>query len=95
MQFEFMSQTWTIRDAEPRELTDCLGLCDPRTNTIIIDPELQGWVKLQTIFHEIFHVWEITLNQCLSEGQVDVLATAMLHCLRENPELVRMIEEQE
>jgi hypothetical protein len=95
MQIEFMSQTWTIRNAEPRELVDCLGLCDPRTNTIIIDPELQGWVRLQTIFHEIFHVWEITLNQCLSEGQVDVLATAMLHCLRENPELVRMIEAEE
>lgn len=95
MQIEFMSQTWTIRDAEPRELVDCLGLCDPKTNTIIIDPELTGWVRLQTIFHEIFHIWEITLNQCLSEGQVDVLATAMIHCLRENPELMRLIEEQQ
>ena len=96
MQIEFMSQQWTIRDAEPRELAeDTLGLCDPKTNTIIIDPELSGSVRLQTVFHEIFHIWEITLNQCLSEGQVDVLATAMLHCLKENPELLRLIEEQE
>ena len=94
MQITFMSQTWTIRDALPRELVDCLGLCDPKTNTIIIDPELTGPVRLQTIFHEIFHIWEITLNQCLSEGQVDVMATAMIHCLKENPSLIRMLEEE-
>jgi len=95
MQIEFMSQIWTIRDAEPRELVDCLGLCDPKTNTIIIDPELQGWVRLQTIFHEIFHIWEMTMNQCLTEQQVDTMAAALIHCLKENPVLMRMIEEQE
>lgn len=95
MQIEFMSQQWLIRPAEPRELVDCVGLCDPKTNTIILDPDLQGWVRLQTIFHELIHVCEITLNQCLSEGQVDVMATAILHCLKQNPELLRMIEEQE
>lgn len=93
MNITFMSQTWTIRDAGPRELVDCLGQCDPRTNTIIIDPELTGWVRLQTIFHEIFHIWEITLAQHLTEQQVDVMATAMIHCLRENPSLIRMLEE--
>jgi hypothetical protein len=96
MQIEFMSQAWTIRDAEARELPlDTLGLCDPKTNTIIIDPELQGWPRLQTIFHEIFHVWEMTMNQCLTEQQVDTMASAMLHCLRENPELIKMIEDIE
>jgi hypothetical protein len=96
MQIEFMSQQWTIRQAEPRELAeDTLGLCDPKTNNIIIDPELTGWVRCQTIFHELFHVWEITLNQCLTEQQVDTMAAAMLHCLKENPVLMRMIEEQE
>ena len=96
MQIKFMSQTWSIRDAEHRELPeDTLGLCDPKTNTIIIDPELQSWVRCQTIFHELFHVWEITLNQCLTEQQVDTMAAAMLHCLKENPVLMRLIEEQE
>ena len=95
MQIEFMSQQWTIRDAEPRELTDCLGLCDPKTNTIILDPELTGWPRLQTIFHEIFHIWEMTMNQCLTEQQVDTMAAALIHCLKENPILMRMIEEQE
>jgi hypothetical protein len=68
---------------------------DPKTNTIIIDPELTGWPRLQTIFHEIFHVWEMTMNQCLTEQQVDTMASAMIHCLRENPELIKMIEDIE
>lgn len=95
MQITFMSQTWTIRHAEPRELVDCFGLCDPRTNTIVIDPDLTGWPRLQTIFHEIFHVWEMTMNQCLTEQQVDTMASAMIHCLRENPQLITMIKEQQ
>ena len=95
MQITFMSQKWNIRDAESRELTDCLGLCDPKTNTIIIDPDLTGWVRLQTIFHEIFHIWEMTMNQCLTEQQVDTMAAAMIHCLHENPELIKMIEDIE
>ena len=95
MQIEFMSQKWNIREAEPRELIDCLGLCDPKTNTIVIDPELTGWVRCQTIFHEIFHIWEMTMNQGLTEQQVDTMAAALIHCLKENPELIRMIEEQE
>lgn len=94
MQITFMSQTWTIRDALPRELVDCLGLCDPKTNTIIIDPELTGSPRLQTIFHEIFHIWEMTMHQCLTEQQVDTMATAMLHCLKENPSLIRMLEDE-
>jgi hypothetical protein len=96
MQIEFMSQKWQVRQAEPRELPqDTLGLCDPKTNTIILDPELQGWPRCQTLFHEIFHIWEMTMNQGLTEQQVDTMAAALLHCLRENPELIRMIEDQE
>jgi len=95
MQITFMSQTWTIRDAVPGELVDCLGQCDPKTNTILIDPDLTGWVRLQTIFHEIFHIWEMTMHQCLTESQVDTMAAALVHCLHENPRLLKMIEEQQ
>jgi Zn-dependent peptidase ImmA (M78 family) len=96
MQIKFMSQTWTIRDAEPRELPEStLGLCDPKTNTIIIEATLTDWPRLQTIFHELFHVWEMTMNQGLTEQQVDTMAAALIHCLHENPELIKMIELQE
>ena len=95
MQIEFMSQKWTIRPAEPRELTDCLGLCDPKTNTIVIDPDLTGWVRCQTIFHELFHIWEMTMNQCLTEQQVDTLALGLIHLFRANPGLLTLLERPE
>jgi hypothetical protein len=87
MDLEFMSQTWTVRAAKPKELQDCLGLCDPTTNTIILDPELPASVLLQTLTHEWIHLIEMTMNLCLSETQVDALAAGVLHLLKTNPEL--------
>ena len=89
-QFEFMSQLWEIRAAKPKELVDCVGLCDPKTNTILLDPELTNDVLLQTLTHELIHTLEMTLNQCLTEQQVDVLAAGILHLLKTNPELLAL-----
>ena len=87
MEIEFMSQLWTIRAAKPKELADCLGLCDPTTNTIIIDPDLPASVMLQTLTHEWVHLIEMTMNLHLSESQVDCMAAGILHLLATNPEL--------
>ena len=100
MDLEFMSQLWTIRAARPRELGDALGLCDPTTNTIIIDPDLPASVMLQTLTHEWIHLIEITMNLCLTEQQVDAMAAGVLHLLATNPELLalyhtKVLEEQE
>ena len=89
-QIEFMSQLWEIRAAKPKELVDCVGLCDPKTNTILLDPELTNDVLLQTLTHELIHTLEMTLNQCLTEQQVDVMAAGILHLLRTNPELLAL-----
>ena len=86
----FMSQLWQIRAAGPKELVDCFGLCDPKTNTILLDPDLPSDVMLQTLTHELLHTLEITLNQCLTEQQVDVMAAGILHLLRTNPELLAL-----
>jgi hypothetical protein len=86
----FMSQLWQIRAAEPRQLIDCVGQCDPKTNTILLDPELTNDVLLQTLTHELMHVLEMTLNQCLTEQQVDVMAAGIVHILRTNPELLEL-----
>jgi len=86
----FMSQLWQIRAAKPKELVDCLGLCDPRTNTILLDPDLPTDVLLQTLTHELIHTLEMTLNQCLTEQQVDVMAAGIVHLLRTNPELLEL-----
>jgi len=85
-----MSQLWQIRAAEPRQLIDCVGQCDPKTNTILLDPELKDDVLLQTLTHELLHTLEITLNQCLTEQQVDVMAAGILHLLKTNPELLAL-----
>jgi len=90
-QITFMSQTWTIKDSKPEELPeDTLGLCDPKTNTIIVDPTLPLHVWQQTLGHELVHLIEMTLNQCLTEQQVDTLATGVIHLLKENPQLISL-----
>jgi hypothetical protein len=93
-EIEFMSQIWHIRAATHKELTDCLGLCDPQTNTIILDPTLPNSVMLQTLIHELIHLIEMTLNQCLTEQQVDTMASGLVHLLKANPSLLRLLEEQ-
>jgi hypothetical protein len=88
--FTFMSQTWNIRASGPKELVDCLGQCDPSTNTIILDANLPTDVMLQTLTHELFHCMEMTMNQCLTEQQVDTLAVGLLHLFRSNPDLLNL-----
>jgi hypothetical protein len=96
MQIEFMSQIWTIRDAVLEELPeDTLGICDPKTNTIIIDPNLIKPVWLATLAHELIHVIEMTLNQCLTEGQVDTLAIGLMHLLKKNPEIIQLFNQEQ
>ena len=91
IQITFMSQQWTIKDSHPGELPeDTLGLCDPKTNTIIVDPDLPLHVWQQTCGHELVHLIEMTLNLCLTEQQVDTLATGLIHLLKENPELLAL-----
>ena len=87
---EFMSQLWQIRAAKPKELIDCVGLCDPKTNTILLDPYLPRDVLLQTVTHELIHTIEMTLNLYLTEQQVDVMAVGIVHLLRTNPELLAL-----
>lgn len=100
MEIEFMSQLWNIRAARPKELVDCLGQCDPQTNTIIIDPDLPASVMLQTLTHEWVHLIEMTMNLHLTETQVDSMAAGILHLLATNPELLalyqqRLLEEEQ
>jgi hypothetical protein len=95
MQIEFMSQTWSIRDAEPEELPeDTLGMCDPRTNTIIIDKTLIRPVWLATLAHELIHIIEMTLNQCLTEEQVDTLSIGLMHLLKKNPQILELYNDR-
>jgi hypothetical protein len=88
--FTFMSQQWQIRTAGAKELHESMGLCDPMTNTIILDPDLPEDVLLQTLTHELVHCLEITLNQCLTEQQVDTMAAGILHLFKANPQILAL-----
>ena len=91
IQITFMSQKWQIRDSKPTELPeDTLGTCDPTTNTIIVNPNLPSHVWQQTLAHELVHLIEMTLNQSLTEGQVDVMASGLIHLLKENPSILAL-----
>lgn len=91
IQIKFMSQNWQIRDSQVNELPeDTLGLCDPKTNTITVDPNLPPHVWQQTLGHELVHLIEMTLNLCLTEQQVDTLSTGLIHLLKENPQLIAL-----
>ena len=95
MQIEFMSQPWTIRNAIDNEIGEDLGQCDPRTNTIIIDSNLPRPIWLATLAHELIHVIEMTLNQCLTEGQVDTIAIGLIHLLKKNPEILDLYKDND
>lgn len=91
MQITFMSQKWQIRDSQQGELPeDTLGTCDPKTNTIIVDPDLPRHVWQQTLGHELVHLIEMSLNQCLTEQQVDTIALGLIHLVKENPQLLAL-----
>jgi len=87
---KFMSQDWFIRAADPREVNTDLGSCDPTTNTILLDPHLPPSVMLQTLTHELVHLIEMTLSQCLTEQQTDVIASCIVHLFRENQDLLQL-----
>ena len=84
-EFSFMNQTWRIRPAGHNELKDSMGQCDPMTNTIMVDPTLPPDVLLQTIFHEILHSWELTLQLDMPDRTVDLMALSLIHFFKTNP----------
>lgn len=93
--FSFMNQTWQIKPGTTRELGQDLGQCNRDEQTIYINPAYPTQTIIQTLFHEIVHSWEITLNMHLTEDQVDNLATSMIHWFKSNPEFMAVLLEQE
>jgi len=93
-QFQFMNQTWTIKPAQYRQLKEDMGLCDPMTNTITVDPTLPPDVLLQTIFHEIIHTWELTLQLDMPERTVDLLALSLIHFFKTNADFAQVFIER-
>jgi len=93
--FQFMGQTWQIKPGTTRDLGQDLGICNRDEMTIYINPAYPTQTIVQTLFHEIVHSWEITLNMHLTEDQVDNLATSMIHWFKSNPEFIPVLIQDE
>jgi len=94
-EFRFMSQQWTIKPGTARDITTDLGQCNLDERTIYLSPNYPEEVVVDTLFHEIFHAFELVLNQHLTEDQVDTMSRAMTHFFRENPEFMNLLIETE
>ena len=75
------------------ELKDSMGQYDPMTNTIMVDPTLPPDILLQTIFHEILHSWEFTLQLDMPDRTVDLMALSLIHFFRTNPQFAELFTE--
>lgn len=94
-EFRFMSQQWQIKPGTAKDITTDLGQCNLDERTIYLSPNYPEEVVLDTLFHEIFHAFELVLNQHLTEDQVDNMSRAMTHFFRENPEFMNLLIDEE
>jgi hypothetical protein len=92
-EFQFMNQRWRIQQLQTKQLGEDMGECDPMTTTITLDPSLNATMMQQTLWHELVHCWEITLQLDLPERTVDLLALSLIHFFRTNPRFVDVILE--
>jgi hypothetical protein len=92
-EFEFMNQKWQIQQQHTKQLSDDMGQCDPNTTTITIDPTLNTSMMQQTLWHELVHCFEITLQLDLPDRTVDLLALSLIHFFKTNPDFLTLLVE--
>ena len=85
-----MGQRWIVRrSALPRR---DMGEIDQKTNTIIIDTEVEGDCYLDTLIHESLHAGEAMLMMDIEEEVMYRMAPVVLSLIRDNPGLVAAIQ---
>lgn len=93
-EINLFSQTWTIRPGSDLELNMNNGLCIADRCEILFNAN-QTWDScIHTVMHELIHAIEIKLDLDLTERQVDVMALALIHLFRQNPELEVLLDGQ-
>lgn len=93
--FEFMSQQWRIQPGNAKDIDTDLGQCNRDERTIYLSPNYTEEVIIDTLFHEIFHAFELVLNQHLTEDQVDTMSRAMTHFFKTNPDFMDLLREDD
>lgn len=74
-----------------KKMPDKLGECVSTTSEIFINPNQSEESKRDTFLHECLHAVENEMQIKLSERQVRLTATGMMHWMRANPEFVAWI----
>lgn len=88
--FKFMSQTWRILPGTAKDIGNDLGQCQADDKVIYLSPNYTEDTVIETLFHEIFHCFEVTLNQHLTEDQVDTMSKAFVHFFKENQDFAKL-----
>jgi hypothetical protein len=68
---------------------DLLGEYDDETATVFIKPGLTPQIKRSTVVHECIHAISSMYGLELSESQVRVLESALIHLVDNNPDLFK------
>lgn len=67
------------------------GECLPAKCEIRVDPKSAEEQQKDTLLHECLHAIDHEMNTRMNERQVRLTATALLHYMRSNPEIVRWL----
>jgi hypothetical protein len=69
------------------------GDCDSSKCLIQVCPKQHAEQQKDTLLHECVHALDHELDTKMSERQVRLISTGLLHFLRHNPEVVRWVIE--
>lgn len=91
MKIRVGSVYYTIQEITTDPDADFIGRHHPHKLIIEIEQRLPNDRKTQTLFHELFHAIGEEYSIKLNEKHCDILSTAILSLLRDNPKLKEMI----
>lgn len=88
---DFEIQMWTTDTATALAR---YGECDNHKNIIKLDPDIKGFMLLETLIHEITHAiyWYYDIqDEDIEERVVSKLGVGWAQVYRDNPELIKLI----
>ena len=71
---------------------NCLGAFNLEHFHILLKKGMNNNITKQTIMHELIHSIESPHEMGLKETNIDILATAILYIIKNNPEFVKFLQ---
>ena len=88
----FLQHIKDLEKKKPEE--DYTGVCIPNRMLLKARGDLPEDMKKQTVMHEINHAVESLCGEDLKETVIDSFATHWLYIIRNNPELIKWLQEE-